>query len=172
MAQEVTQGAYHLTKKSGWGVQQHIIVSCFSVNRTIATSFSVWIQKRREFVKHEFVSESLAKWYVPSIYKIKCYVGLCERTFVIVVKSAEKIEGALRDCFGDAINLFFQGLFRRCAENWVKCLLVWLLKSMQSQFLRIVVCYTTVFSVVTYSSQRKFFFCVNLLYETLARDHK
>lgn len=160
MAQEVTQGTYHLTKKSGWGVQQHIMVSCFSVNRTIATSVSVWIQKRREFVKHEFVSESLAKWYVPSIYKIKCYVGLCERTFVIVVKSAEKIEGALRDCFGDAINLFFHGLFRRCAENWVKCLLVWLLKSMQSQFLRIVVCYTTVFSVVTYSSQRKFFFCV------------
>ena len=43
---------------------------------------------------------------------------------MIMVKSAEKIEGALRDCFGDAINLLFHGLFRRCAENWVNFLLV------------------------------------------------
>ena len=43
---------------------------------------------------------------------------------MIIVKSAEKLEGALRDCFGDAINFFFHGLFRRCAEKWVKFLLV------------------------------------------------
>ena len=37
---------------------------------------------------------------------------------------------------------------------------VTVLKSRQSQLLRIVVCYTAVFSVVTYSSQREFVFCV------------
>ena len=39
-----TRGAYHLTEKSGWGVES-IMVSDLPVYRRIATSVTVWIQK-------------------------------------------------------------------------------------------------------------------------------
>ena len=44
-----TRGAYHLTKKTDWGVES-IMVSDLPVYRRNATSVTVWIQKRGEFV--------------------------------------------------------------------------------------------------------------------------
>ena len=44
-----TSGVYHLTKKSGWGVES-IMVSDLPVYRRIATSVTISIQKRGEFV--------------------------------------------------------------------------------------------------------------------------
>ena len=46
---EKTWGAYHLTEKSGWGVES-IMVSDLPVYRRNATSVTVWIQKKGEFV--------------------------------------------------------------------------------------------------------------------------
>ena len=43
-------GAYHLTEKSGWGIES-IMVSDLPVYRRIAISVTVWIQKRGEFVQ-------------------------------------------------------------------------------------------------------------------------
>ena len=49
-------GAYHLTEKSGWGVES-IMVSDLPVYRRNATSVTVWIQKKGEFVSRESGTE-------------------------------------------------------------------------------------------------------------------
>ena len=62
----VTKGAYHLTEKSGWGVE-NIMVSDLPVCRRNATSVTVWIQKKGEFVSRESGTEKeLRNWLMVS----------------------------------------------------------------------------------------------------------
>ena len=49
---KMIEGAYHLAEKSGWGVKS-IMVSDLPIYRRNATSVTVWIQKRGEFVQRE-----------------------------------------------------------------------------------------------------------------------
>ena len=59
-------GAYHLTEKSGWGVES-IMVSDLPVYRRNATSVTVWIQKKGEFVSRESGTEKeLRNWLMVS----------------------------------------------------------------------------------------------------------
>ena len=59
-------GAYHLTEKSGWGVES-IMVSDLPVYRRNATFVTVWIQKKGEFVSRESGTEKvLRNWLMVS----------------------------------------------------------------------------------------------------------
>ena len=59
------RGAYHLTEKSGWGVES-LMVSNLPVYRRNATSVTVWIQKKGEFVWRESGSDKEPRyWVVP-----------------------------------------------------------------------------------------------------------
>ena len=70
----VTRGAYHLTEKSGWGVES-IMVSDLPVYRRIATSVTVWIQKgwirvawvwNREGTEKFVNGKQHSIWFVPT----------------------------------------------------------------------------------------------------------
>ena len=68
-------GAYHLTEKSGWGVES-IMVSDLPVYRRIATSVTVWIQKKariwvawvwnREGTEKLVNGKQHSVWFVPT----------------------------------------------------------------------------------------------------------
>ena len=59
-------GAYHLTEKSGWVVKS-IMVSDLPVYRRNATSVTVWIQKKDDFVSRESgTNKELRNWLMVS----------------------------------------------------------------------------------------------------------
>ena len=62
----VSWGAYHLTEKSGWGVES-IMVSDLPVYRRNAISVTVGIQKKGKFVSRESGTEKeLRNWLMVS----------------------------------------------------------------------------------------------------------
>ena len=61
-----SRGAYHLTEKSGWGVES-IMVSDLPVYHRNATSVTVWIPKKGEFVSRVSGTEKeLRNWLMVS----------------------------------------------------------------------------------------------------------
>ena len=61
-----SKGAYHLTEKSGWGVES-IMVSDLPLYRRNAISVTVWIQKKGKFVSRESGTEKeLRNWLMVS----------------------------------------------------------------------------------------------------------